>query len=92
VVGTVHLVEGDAQVLLPLLAPVDVVVANILGSVIVRLLPAMTQALRPNGSAVLAGLLVAERRELLGILRANRWRVSREDVEEEWWSALIARS
>jgi len=29
VTGTVHLVEGDAQVLLPLLAPVDLVVANV---------------------------------------------------------------
>jgi len=75
-----------------LLDPARTVVANLLGSVIVRLLPAMTHALRRNGNAVLAGLLVAERRDLLGILRASGWRVSREDVEEDWWSALITRS
>lgn len=90
--GIVHVFEGDASVLLPLVAPVDAIVANIISSVLVELLPAMHEALRPGGRAVLAGILVEERESMLEALGADGWTIEQEDVEEAWWSVTIAKA
>ncbi|HEY5545187.1 MAG TPA: 50S ribosomal protein L11 methyltransferase [Gemmatimonadaceae bacterium] len=87
----VHLLEGDAAVLLPIIAPVDVVTANILSSVIVELLPAMSAALNPGGFAVLAGILDSEKNEMMDELWRGEWALRKTHIEEEWWSALIQR-
>lgn len=89
--GTVHLFEGDAGVMLPLIAPVDTIVANIISSVHVELLAAMAQALVPGGHAVLSGILHDEREAMLEAFEADGWRVVEDDLEELWWSATIAR-
>ena len=90
VADRVTVIEGDAETILPLVAPVDVVVANILSSAIVLLLPAVRGALAVSrGSAVIGGILVGERHELLEVLGAGGWMVVAEDVEGEWWSATI---
>lgn len=91
VVPVVQLLEGDASALLPVVAPVDVIVANIIASIIVPLLPVMATSLRPGGSAVIAGLLASERDAVLGSLGEGGWRVAKEDFEEDWWSAQIQR-
>lgn len=90
--GVVHVFEGDATVFLPLVAPVDVVVANIISSVLVELLPAMHAALRPGGHAVLAGILLEEKEFMLEALHSDGWRLEREDVEDVWWSITIAKA
>jgi ribosomal protein L11 methyltransferase len=87
----VTVVHGDAAVILPLLAPVDVVLANIISSVLVSLLPAIGEALAPGGRAILSGVLQEERDALLAVLDATGWRVLAEDGEDIWWSASIAR-
>jgi ribosomal protein L11 methyltransferase len=84
----VHLLEGDAATLLPLVAPVDVIAANILSSVIVDLMPAMTDAITPGGRVVLAGVLEGERELVIDALRDHDWELQKTFVEEEWWSAL----
>lgn len=89
--AVVHVFEGDATVLLPLVAPVDVIAANIISSVLVELLPAMLSALRAGGAAVLAGILVEERDTMLEAFSPDHWRVVREDVEDVWWSVSIAK-
>jgi ribosomal protein L11 methyltransferase len=88
----VHLIEGDAGMLLPLLAPVDVIVANILASVIVTLLPVMAAALAGGGHAVLAGILEDERHTVVDAAESQGWRLRAEDREDGWWSALIERA
>jgi ribosomal protein L11 methyltransferase len=88
---TVHVLEGDAALLLPLVAPVDVIAANIISSVIVDLLPLMAGALVPDGFAVLAGILDSEHHVVLDALRDGDWELRRTYVEEEWWSALAQR-
>ncbi|MBK6488660.1 MAG: 50S ribosomal protein L11 methyltransferase [Gemmatimonadetes bacterium] len=90
--GIVHVFEGDATILLPLVAPVDVVVANIISSVLVELLPAMHGALRPGGRAILSGILLEEREAMLDAIAADGWRLEREDVEDVWWSITIAKA
>ena len=91
VAGRVRVIEGDAEQLLPLLAPVDLVLANIVSSVLVELLPSIAAACRPTGVAILSGILREERASMLGVLTSGGWTVEGEDAEEGWWSALIRR-
>ena len=78
--------------LLPLVAPVRVVFANIVSSVLTALLPAIAAALTKDGHAILSGILYEERDWMLSQLAAHGWTVEAEDAEDEWWSVLIARS
>ena len=92
VADVVDVFEGDAGAFLPLVAPVDLITANIISSVLVELLPAMFAALRPGGRVVLAGILAEEGDSMLEALTADGWTVLAEDTEETWWSLTIARS
>ena len=87
----VHVIEGDALLLLPLVAPVDVILANILSSVHLELLPAMADALSANGRAILSGILTEERAMMSNRLSATGWTIVDEDTEDIWWSATISR-
>jgi ribosomal protein L11 methyltransferase len=85
----VHIVEGDARLLLPLIAPVDVILANIQSSVHVELLPVMRDALAHSGKAILSGILSDERATMVTALNTG-WAVDDEDVEDIWWSATVS--
>ena len=89
--SVVHVIEGDALLLLPLLAPFDAILANIVSSVHLDLLPELARALSPGGRAVLSGILVDERAMLCDRLSDAGWVVVDEDVEDIWWSATISR-
>jgi ribosomal protein L11 methyltransferase len=86
----VEVIEGDAGVLLPLLAPVRVVLANIVSSILIPMLPVMRSSLDRDGRAILAGILLEERDVMLEAIRADGWAVELEDTEGAWWSVLIA--
>jgi ribosomal protein L11 methyltransferase len=86
----VEVIEGDATTILPLLAPVRVVIANIISSVIIPLLPAMKSSLGPEGQAIISGILFEERDGMLSALNQGGWTIEREDTEDVWWSAQIA--
>ena len=86
----VHVFEADAGVLLPLVAPVDLVLANIISSVLIELLPAIAAALRPGGTAILSGILLEERDTMQQVLAAHGWRLLADDAEDIWWSVSIA--
>jgi ribosomal protein L11 methyltransferase len=90
VAGRVTVIEGDAGVLLPLAAPVRVVLANIISSVLVALLPAIQAALPADGRAILSGILHEERDHMLAVLAAD-WLVEDEAREGQWWAVTIAR-
>jgi ribosomal protein L11 methyltransferase len=91
VADRVTVIEGDAGVLLPFVAPVRVVLANIISSVLTEMLPSIAAALTADGEAVLSGMLVEERAQMLGVLDTGGWRLIGDDVEGMWWSARIAR-
>jgi ribosomal protein L11 methyltransferase len=91
VANLVTVIEGDAGLLLPLVAPVRVVTANIISSVLLAILPTVGAALSPGGQAILSGILVSERDEMLAAFRKSGWGVEREDAEDAWWSVLISR-
>jgi ribosomal protein L11 methyltransferase len=88
----VHVIQGDASAILPLLAPVDLVLANIISSVLTPLLPVMFDSLSAGGSAILSGILQEESEAMLGEIQKGDWTVRAEDREDEWWSVLIERS
>lgn len=87
----VTVLQGDAGALLPLVAPVSLILANIISSVIVELSPMMLRALPPGGRAVISGILVTEREHILTSLAADGWILESELREGEWWSSVIAR-
>lgn len=86
----VGVLEGDAHTFLPLVAPVRVVLANIISSVLRELLPAIRAALAPEGVAILSGILFEEREAMLAALSADGWTVRAEDQEDQWWSVTVA--
>ncbi|MFN2637141.1 MAG: 50S ribosomal protein L11 methyltransferase [Gemmatimonadaceae bacterium] len=87
---SVDVIEGDAALLLPLLAPVRVVLANILSSVLIPMLPAIHATLTPDGQAILSGMIIDERAEMVSALEANQFVIEREDTEDVWWSVQMA--
>jgi len=87
----VTVLQGDAAALLPLVAPVALVLANIISSVLIELSPLMYRALPSGGKAVISGILVSEREHLLSSLAVDGWRLESELREGEWWSSVIAR-
>ena len=89
--GIVHVVEGDALLLLPLVAPVDIILANIVSGVHMELLPVMARALSAGGRAVISGILIDEREIMSARLSESGWVIDDEDIEEIWWSATISR-
>lgn len=91
VADRVHVFEADAAALLPLVAPVRVVLANIISSVLVELLPVIAMALDEGGAAILSGILLEERAGMLEALRDHGWRILQEDAEEIWWTVAIDR-
>ncbi|MDP9202113.1 MAG: 50S ribosomal protein L11 methyltransferase, partial [Gemmatimonadota bacterium] len=70
--------------------PVRVVLANIISSVLIALLPTIRASLAPDGQAILAGILCEEREAMVAALDADGWAIEREDTEEVWWSVQIA--
>jgi ribosomal protein L11 methyltransferase len=89
VADRVRVIEGDASLLLPLVAPVRVITANIQMNVLEPMLPAIAAALSDDGEAILSGILVAERDEMTAALKAGGWTVKNEDSEEAWWSVHV---
>jgi len=90
VTDRVTIIEGDAAALLPLVAPVELITANIISSVLLELLPGIERALAPGGHAILSGILIAERDDMIRAVQPG-WRIEAEDEEDAWWSATIAR-
>jgi len=88
----VHLFLGDAGALLPLVAPVRVVVANIISSVLELLLPTIAEGITPDGAVILSGILSEERAHMLRVLARGGWQVTAEDAEDVWWSVAIRRA
>lgn len=91
VAARVAVLEGDAQLLLPLVAPVQVILANIISSVLLELLPLMRASLAPDGVMILSGILREEREMMVAALEAAGWRIDAEDAEEQWWSVRVRR-
>jgi ribosomal protein L11 methyltransferase len=92
VADRVRVIEGDASVLLPLLAPVDVVLANLITPVILSLLRVIGRALAPHGASIVSGILQDDAPAVREALTAHGFLVTTDDLEEGWWSAAVVRA
>ncbi|MEW5918636.1 MAG: 50S ribosomal protein L11 methyltransferase, partial [Gemmatimonadota bacterium] len=92
VADRVHVLEGDALVLLPLVAPVQLVLANIISSALRSLLPIIKASLNGGGRVILSGLLLSERAEWRELLQEEPWRILEESSEGDWWTVAIAKT
>ncbi len=86
VADRVTVVLGDAAQLLPLVAPVELVLANILSGVIRTLMPVIATALVPGGRAIFSGIMATEAAEMREALVAGGWTIAAEAEGEAWWS------
>jgi ribosomal protein L11 methyltransferase len=68
----------------------DVILANVLSSVLLPLLPAFRRALRDGGRLVLAGILQSEAGLMRNRAAAAGFTCVAEDREEEWWCGHFA--
>jgi ribosomal protein L11 methyltransferase len=71
-------------------APYDVAVANILAGPLVGLAPTLSQAVRPGGHLLLAGLLAPQRPKVLAAYRARGFRTL-SPGRGEWPVVVLAR-
>jgi ribosomal protein L11 methyltransferase len=85
VAAVVRLVTGDAALLTPLLAPVDLVLSNILRAQNQDLLPVVRAALAPEGRAIFAGMEEPERATFLSALAVAGYHILDEAVDQPWW-------
>jgi ribosomal protein L11 methyltransferase len=88
--GIVTVIEGDAALILPLLAPVNLILANIVSGALLSLLEIFKSSLDATGHAILSGILVAEREMMMQAFAEGSWKVEQEYSEDEWWTILIS--
>lgn len=67
----------------------DVIVANVLSSVLKPLLGAFRNAARPGGAVILGGILEEEADDMLDACEGAGFEVVSEDLEDEWWGVLL---
>ncbi|HEX6089150.1 MAG TPA: 50S ribosomal protein L11 methyltransferase [Gemmatimonadales bacterium] len=90
VADVVEFLTGDAADLAPLLGPADLLASNILRTVNVALLPAITAALRPGGLAIFSGMEVPEAPLFRPELHTAGFTAVDETTDAGWW-AIAAR-
>ncbi|HSJ31189.1 MAG TPA: 50S ribosomal protein L11 methyltransferase [Longimicrobiales bacterium] len=69
----------------------DGILANVLSSVLVPLLPAFHRALATRGWAILSGILVEEADMMREAAERAGFAIEAEDIEEQWWSVTLRR-
>jgi ribosomal protein L11 methyltransferase len=85
VVESVEFLEGDAAILVPLVAPVDLVLSNILRSVNTALLPVIAAALSPGGVAIFSGMEQPEAQEFRAALSEAGLNPVQDTLDSGWW-------
>lgn len=91
VAGQVRFVDGEAGLLLPLLAPADLILSNILRHVNLTLLDPVSRALAPGGIAIFSGMERAEAPLFRPALLAAGFAVLEEVEDEGWWAVAVVR-
>jgi ribosomal protein L11 methyltransferase len=85
VLGRARFLDGDADVLAPLVGPAEVILSNILRTANTALLPVISKALAPSGVAIFSGMERGEAPEFLQALGKAGFRPIQETVDAGWW-------
>lgn len=70
----------------------DLILANIHRRVLLEMLPAFREKVRPEGYVLLSGLLREEREVMLEAAAAQDLKPLHEAVENAWWAVMLKRS
>jgi ribosomal protein L11 methyltransferase len=89
---SVEFLEGDAATLAPLVAPVELILSNILRSVNTTLLPVIGGALVPSGIAIFSGMEHPEAHDFGEALRAFGFTPLQDTLDAGWWGVAARRS
>lgn len=89
---SVEFLEGDAAVLAPLVAPVELVLSNILRTVNTAFLPMIAAALVPAGVAIFSGMEQAEAEGFRDALSACGFIPLQDTLDAGWWGVAARRS
>jgi ribosomal protein L11 methyltransferase len=71
---------------------VDGIVCNILADVIMDLMPQLSQLIKPNGWAILSGILRDQTQAIADTLEQNGWVVAALWKRQEWCCFQIRRA
>jgi ribosomal protein L11 methyltransferase len=85
----VVVLQGDGTTFLPVVAPLDVIAANIISSVLEEMLPAFKPALAEDGVAVLGGILTEELPGFQQVLQRLGWTVNGQTLEQSWCALTV---
>ncbi|HTL05134.1 MAG TPA: 50S ribosomal protein L11 methyltransferase [Gemmatimonadales bacterium] len=85
VADRVRFLTGDAELLAPLLGPVELILSNILRSLNESLLPVIRGCLVRGGTAIFAGMEHSEREQFLAVLEPAGFAVTDEARDDAWW-------
>ncbi len=91
VTGLVEFLEGDAEVLAPLVGPADLILSNILRTANTALLPAINAASASAGQVIFSGMEETEAPEFRQALRNAGFTLIQEVVDAGWWGVAVAK-
>ena len=87
--GSFEVREGSLEVVPE--AGFDLVVANIIRSILEPMLPGLVARVADGGRVVLSGLLQTEREHVVGVMDGLGMTLSDEGAENEWWGGVFTR-
>ena len=70
----------------------DLIVANIVADIIIRLAPDVGDYLAPDGVFVVSGIIAERAEEVLGVLRSCGYAVMDEHYENGWYAAALKKA
>jgi ribosomal protein L11 methyltransferase len=89
--GSPHNTTIDTTETAEAIGQFDLLLGNITIATLLELQPRLAEQLRPDGLAILSGVLAERADELLDALRADGWRHERTDQEQDWVALLVRR-
>jgi ribosomal protein L11 methyltransferase len=87
--NAVLVMEGSAEMMLPLVAPFDTIVANIISSVLLSILSRIGESLSDGGTVILSGIMDEERQDFSAVLEERNWSIVDEYCEESWCALAV---
>lgn len=69
--------------------PADVIVANILAEIIIRLLPSAKTLLKQNGHLILSGIIMDKEEEVVEALEKNHLQVKMKLAQGDWLAFIV---
>jgi ribosomal protein L11 methyltransferase len=73
-------------------APFSLVAANLLAHILVDHAPAVCNCAAANGALLLAGILTAQRDDVLAAYATHGWHLAADRVDGDWYAVLLRRS